>query len=267
MIRYILLFCLLYPTTLLAELSVESQQGVNVVTSITTQITQIQTESGIDIGSPVTRELPPEVKKTGCIGVLAVTSDKDLTDRLTSTYSVECDTAEVTEVSPYLYTVTKPGTHYIKVTVVSGPPFKWESAIGKVVVGSSPGPNPGPGPEPPPDPDDCSKVPEDQFNNLGRAACASKAGLSPGALTKAPEVAKAYLATANALDDPSSGVLTLNDARDFLARGFVNAFGEYSVEWQTWGANIGKHSMGVSLNRTNFADVCRAIAVGLGGTE
>lgn len=120
-------------------------------------------------------------------------------------------------------------------------------------------------PDVPPSPsNDCSKVPEDSFNNIGKLACRSLKEV-PEEVRKRTQakVKNTYLETAKLLDDPSSGVLTLNDAMDTLTRFTSEALGSDKSKWIPWANELNKHILTLQINRGNYADLCRSIAGGL----
>lgn len=240
----------------MAEINIVQRPASVVITSVTEETTQTMDEDGNLIGDPIVTVSQPVAKPKRPAALLFFDFRDNINDLAVL---VRSDTTRPKMVTPTSYVIATPGTHNVEVLTLNKQTWLWDSARTVVKLGDAPDPGPGPGPEP----GDCDAIPNDPYNNLGKAACAATNVLSVASRTKMKDVAAAYRATAEALDNPGSGVLTLNDARNFLSEQFVRAFGEHRADWQLWGAEIAKHSMGVSLDRTNFSTICRTIANGL----
>lgn len=120
-------------------------------------------------------------------------------------------------------------------------------------------------PDVPPSPsDDCSKVPEDSFGNIGKLACQTLKTVPQDVRQRTQtKIKQAYLNTAKALDNPSSGVLTLDDATEYLRNELTAQLGSDKDKWLSWATTIGSHILTLQINRGNYADLCRSIAGGL----
>lgn len=135
---------------------------------------------------------------------------------------------------------------------------------GPLPIPPGPEPAPGPGPTPPPD-TSCDSVPTDAFNNVGKLACRLSNKISQQERDKYRGlVRQAYLNTASAMRQPSqSGLLTLNDAQRYLSAQLTKVFDGNSTGFDQWGASINDHIRSLQIDRSNFDDLCDAIARGL----
>lgn len=126
-----------------------------------------------------------------------------------------------------------------------------------------PGPDPGPNP-PQPDGRDCSKVPEDRFGNIGKLACQSMSLVSQEDSQRyTPLVREAYLKTAEAMKNPSSGVLSLDDGTKFLADRLKEVFPAGPQSWSKWAEKMNAHIKTQTITRIDFGPMCASIAEGL----
>ena len=159
-------------------------------------------------------------------------------------------------------------------TVFCAPPGSYlvsgDGTLAILIIKRGNNPNPPDVPDPnnpdvPPSPqNDCSKIPEDRFNNIGKLACRTLSVLPQEARQRYQQkVKEAYLNTAKAVDNPSSGVLTLDDAQEFLRNELTKQLGENKNEWLQWATTVGQHITTLQIDRGSYADLCRAIAGGL----
>lgn len=144
-----ILACLLWCQVAIAELTVDIKKATTVVTSVTTDSTQLATDGGDRIGDEVTTQRPPVVSKGQPVAVMILNSPIGF-EKLK--VKARCDTAPVKQVLPNVYFVDQVGTHIVRFDSLSIEPFSWDDATVTVTVGIAPGPGPGPGPGPSPGP-------------------------------------------------------------------------------------------------------------------
>lgn len=172
----------------------------------------------------------------------------------------------------------EPGFHdetYIKRfedhTIFAGRPGTYlvagDGELAWVIIGGDPGPEPGPGPEPEPDPEpddkDCSDVPEDDYDNVGRVACGALSNVAEEDRDLQSKIRSAYLDTAAKMNNPGdSGLLTLNDGISYL-KGEIQKVVQRGTSWDGWASEVQSKINQQEIGRSDWAPVCIAIAEGL----
>lgn len=159
-------------------------------------------------------------------------------------------------------------------TVFCAPPGSYlvsgDGTLAILIIKRGNNPNPPDVPDPddpdvPPSPqNDCSKIPEDRFNNIGKLACRTLSVLSQETRQRYQQkVKEAYLSTAKVMDNPNSGILTLNDGMKYLTDQLNKELGDNKEDWVRWATAVGLHIADLQIDRSSYADLCRAIAGGL----
>ena len=136
---------------------------------------------------------------------------------------------------------------------------------GKNTPPTPPTPNPTPNPNPnPPDARDCSNVLEDRFGNIGKLACQSLVLVTQEDNQRYRQlVREAYLKTAEAMKDPSSGVISLDDGTKYLSDQLNNVFPNGPQSWSKWADKMNSHMKTQTITRIDFGPMCVSIAEGL----
>lgn len=164
-------------------------------------------------------------------------------------------------------------------TVFAAPPGAYLVAVrGELAIviieGAGPTPPPGPtppGPQPPgptpptPPPGPSPDVPSDEFNNVGRFARTSLSLLSQEERQRyQQQVRTAYLNTVEAINKPTTTLITLNDVSNYLQMELNKVFPSGRPDgWKKWGDALKTHLSSVTVTRLEFPALCQAIAEGL----
>lgn len=139
---------------------------------------------------------------------------------------------------------------------------------GKTPIPVPPNPNP-PNPEPNPNPTppevrDCSSVPTDRFGNIGKLACQSLSVVSQEDNQRYRLLVRdAYIKTAEAMKNPSSGVLSLDDGTKYLSTQLNSIFPDGPQSWSKWAEKMNAHMKTQTITRIDFGPMCVSIAEGL----
>lgn len=143
--RFLFAVLILVPSVALAQLDVSVKKAKAVTTSVTIDVTQVQTEDGTPIGRSVEKEGQPVVRDGVNVAIIFVKTQRPIGELLVK---LKCKTCDPYLVEPGVYAVTKPGKHEIEVNVIGQNPLSWDDETVLVEVGQGPNPPP-PGPDPP----------------------------------------------------------------------------------------------------------------------